>query len=299
MQGCRSSCRSRPGTTSRSTNAAWSCCLATRPQRPHDQGVLVICDTGDRKHGHHTAHVARQDLGSVGKTDNAIVAVTSLGLRARLLAGPRVALHPACRLPKGTRDPGFWTKPGRLASWCRPPARRGSACGWWWPTAWTAKTRASVRHLAEPGWPLCWRSSPARGCGRRPRRPTPRARRPPHWPGGARRSPGTGPGSPAGSATGTPRPGGRRPRRCPPRAGAQAAAAAGGGDHRLGDAAEASHLVAGHQPGSPQSPSAGTTGVHAGRPCRGGGSVRAAQLGRAGRQAGQGRARLGRLPGPQ
>ena len=33
---------------------------------PHAQGVLVIDDTGDRKDGSATAHVARQYLGSVG-----------------------------------------------------------------------------------------------------------------------------------------------------------------------------------------------------------------------------------------
>src|SRR6266542_654568 len=36
---------------------------------PHGQGVLVIDDTGDRKAGTKTANVARQYLGSVGKTD--------------------------------------------------------------------------------------------------------------------------------------------------------------------------------------------------------------------------------------
>src|SRR5688500_11681222 len=46
--------------------------------RAHEGGVLVIDDTGDRKAGIHTAHVARQYLGSVGKTGNGIVAVTSL-----------------------------------------------------------------------------------------------------------------------------------------------------------------------------------------------------------------------------
>jgi hypothetical protein len=79
---------------------------------PHKRGVLVIDDTGDRKDGHHTAHVARQYLGSVGKTDNGIVAVTSLW------ADPRcywplhlVPYTPASRLPKGKTDPGFRTKP--------------------------------------------------------------------------------------------------------------------------------------------------------------------------------------------
>src|SRR6266511_1660048 len=83
---------------------------------PHARGVLVIDDTGDRKDGRHTAHVARQYLGSVGKTDNGIVAVTSLW------ADPRcywplhlVPYTPASRLPKGKTDPGFRTKP-RLAA---------------------------------------------------------------------------------------------------------------------------------------------------------------------------------------
>src|SRR4030095_16128060 len=45
---------------------------------PHAGGVLVIDDTGDRKDGPAMAHVARQYLGSVGKTDRGIVVVTSL-----------------------------------------------------------------------------------------------------------------------------------------------------------------------------------------------------------------------------
>src|ERR671931_1877654 len=45
---------------------------------PHEGGVLVIDDSGDRKAGTQTAHVARQYLGSIGKIDNGIVAVSSL-----------------------------------------------------------------------------------------------------------------------------------------------------------------------------------------------------------------------------
>src|SRR5262245_38364425 len=79
---------------------------------PHDQGVLVIDDSGDRKDGRHTAHVARQYLGSVGKTDNGIVAVTSLWADERVSWPVHVTPYtPACRLPKGKRDPGFRTKP--------------------------------------------------------------------------------------------------------------------------------------------------------------------------------------------
>src|SRR5206468_1446631 len=86
--------------------------VADPATRPHDQGVLVLDDTGDRKAGRHTAHVARQYLGSVGKTDNGIVAVTSLWADERVYWPVQVTPYtPASRLPKGKRDPGFRTKP--------------------------------------------------------------------------------------------------------------------------------------------------------------------------------------------
>src|SRR5512132_2522625 len=80
--------------------------------RPHDGGALVIDDTGDRKDGTATAHVARQYLGSVGKVDNGIVAVTSLWADERCYWPVHaVPYTPASRLPGGERDPGFKTKP--------------------------------------------------------------------------------------------------------------------------------------------------------------------------------------------
>src|SRR5260370_30465118 len=45
---------------------------------PNAQGVMVIDETGDRKDGHQTAHVARQYLGNVGKIANGVVSATSL-----------------------------------------------------------------------------------------------------------------------------------------------------------------------------------------------------------------------------
>ena len=79
---------------------------------PHDRGVLVLDDTGDRKDGTATAHVARQYLGSVGKIDNGIVAVTSLWADERVYWPVHaVPYTPASRLPGGERDPGFKTKP--------------------------------------------------------------------------------------------------------------------------------------------------------------------------------------------
>jgi SRSO17 transposase len=79
---------------------------------PHDGGALVIDDTGDRKDGSATAHVARQYLGSVGKVDNGIVAVTSLWADERCYWPVHaVPYTPASRLAAGERDPGFRTKP--------------------------------------------------------------------------------------------------------------------------------------------------------------------------------------------
>ncbi len=45
---------------------------------PTADGVLVIDETGDRKDGHHTAHVGRQYLANLGKIDNGVVSVSSL-----------------------------------------------------------------------------------------------------------------------------------------------------------------------------------------------------------------------------
>jgi SRSO17 transposase len=80
--------------------------------RPHDQGVLIIDETGDRQHGTQTAHVARQYPGSVGQVDNGMVAVTSLWAAERLYFPlPVEPYEPAERLPKGKKEPAFRTKP--------------------------------------------------------------------------------------------------------------------------------------------------------------------------------------------
>src|SRR5262249_46545314 len=44
---------------------------------PHEGGVLVIDDSGDRKDGTKTAHVGHQWLGRYGKTDSGVVTVTT------------------------------------------------------------------------------------------------------------------------------------------------------------------------------------------------------------------------------
>jgi SRSO17 transposase len=91
---------------------------------PHERGALVLDDSGDRKAGTKTAHVARQYLGSLGKTDNGIVAVTSLWADERVYWPVDVVPYtPASRLPKGKRDPAFRTKP-QLAAWLVNAARQ-------------------------------------------------------------------------------------------------------------------------------------------------------------------------------
>jgi hypothetical protein len=82
---------------------------ATAPQA---HGVLVIDDSGDRKAGTRTAHVGRQWLGSVGKVDNGIVAVSSLWADEHVYYPLHVRPYtPAPRLPLGKKDAAFRTKP--------------------------------------------------------------------------------------------------------------------------------------------------------------------------------------------
>jgi SRSO17 transposase len=51
---------------------------------PHEGGVLVIDDSGDRKDGVKTAHIGRQWLGRYGKTDNGVVTVTTVWADERM-----------------------------------------------------------------------------------------------------------------------------------------------------------------------------------------------------------------------
>ena len=94
-------------------NAQRLALLAGQPAlAAHAGGVLVLDDTGDRKDGHATTHVARQYLGSIGKVDNGIVAVTSLWADGQCYWPIHVEPYtPASRLPAGKGDQCFRTKP--------------------------------------------------------------------------------------------------------------------------------------------------------------------------------------------
>jgi SRSO17 transposase len=79
---------------------------------PHAEGALVIDETGVRKDGTHTAHVGYQYLGTIGKTANGIVAVTSLWADERVYYPLQVRPYtPAARLAGGKHHPAFRTKP--------------------------------------------------------------------------------------------------------------------------------------------------------------------------------------------
>jgi SRSO17 transposase len=78
---------------------------------PTTRGVLVIDEHGDRKWGAKTAHVGRQYLANLGKTDNGVVSVTTLWADE----GVYYPLHyepytPARHFARGKADPQFRTK---------------------------------------------------------------------------------------------------------------------------------------------------------------------------------------------
>lgn len=78
---------------------------------PNKRGVLVIDETGDRKDGHHTAHVGRQYLGNLGKIDNGVVSVTSLWADEQVYYPLQVEPYtPESYFAKGRNDPAFRTK---------------------------------------------------------------------------------------------------------------------------------------------------------------------------------------------
>ncbi len=74
----------------------------------HSGGVLVLDDTGDKKGGTAIEHVGRQCLGSLGKIDNGIVAVTTLWTDGRVHYPLHFAPYtPASRFRGGTNDPSL------------------------------------------------------------------------------------------------------------------------------------------------------------------------------------------------
>ena len=85
--------------------------LADPATAPHDGGVLVTGDSGDRKDGTRTAHVGHQWLGRYGKTGKGVVTVTTVWADERLYYPVHaVPYTPARHFAKGRNDPAFRTK---------------------------------------------------------------------------------------------------------------------------------------------------------------------------------------------
>ncbi len=77
----------------------------------NDEGVLVIDEHGDRKWGKKTAHVGKQWLGNIGKTDSGVVSVTSLWADERIYWPCAFEPYtPAHHFEGGKNDPKFRTK---------------------------------------------------------------------------------------------------------------------------------------------------------------------------------------------
>ncbi|MEU8363108.1 transposase [Nonomuraea sp. NPDC048882] len=101
------SCRSRAGIPSGFNARRVELLPAEAATASHPDGVLVIDDSGDRNDGKATAHVGRQWLGRLGKTDNGIVTVSTLWaderiyypLHARPIISPWTK-PPRCVLPR-------------------------------------------------------------------------------------------------------------------------------------------------------------------------------------------------------
>ncbi|MEV6787674.1 transposase [Streptomyces sp. NPDC051098] len=79
--------------------------LADSATAPHSGGVLVIDDSGDRKDGNATAHVGRQWLGRLGKTDNGIVTVTTCWADENIYYPLHAVPKPRPALPRGQEGP--------------------------------------------------------------------------------------------------------------------------------------------------------------------------------------------------
>ncbi|MCA1719232.1 MAG: IS701 family transposase [Actinobacteria bacterium] len=77
----------------------------------NDEGVLVIDEHGDRKWGKRTAHVGRQWLANIGKTDSGVVSVTSLWADERIYWPCAFEPYtPAHHFEGGKNDVQFRTK---------------------------------------------------------------------------------------------------------------------------------------------------------------------------------------------
>ncbi|MET9914853.1 transposase [Streptomyces sp. NPDC006476] len=141
---------------------------------PRDGGVIVIDDSGDRKDGTATAHVGRQWLGRLGKTDNGIVTVTTVWTDGRVYYPLHATPYtPAHHFTRGRSDPAFRTKPQLSAALAARGKAAASTAGRWSPTAPTPSATTGISRCVRPAWPTWSRSSRTAAPGLRPTSRTP------------------------------------------------------------------------------------------------------------------------------
>jgi hypothetical protein len=85
--------------------------LLLEESAPSEKGVLVIDEHGDRKWGKHTAHVGRQWLANIGKTESGVVSVSSLLADEKIYWPVNFEPYtPSHHFEGGREDPKFRTK---------------------------------------------------------------------------------------------------------------------------------------------------------------------------------------------
>jgi SRSO17 transposase len=111
---------------------------------PSKEGVLVIDEHGDRKWGKKTAHVGRQWLANIGKTESGVVSVTSLWADERVYYPVDFEPYtPSQHFEGGKQDPRFRTKLKIASQLVELAIQRASLSGRWWPIRSTARMRVS------------------------------------------------------------------------------------------------------------------------------------------------------------
>ena len=131
---------------------------------PHEHGVLVIDDSGDRKDGTRTAHVGRQWLGRYGKTDNGIVTVTTVWADERVYYPLHAEPYtPASHFPRKRADPDFRTKLQIAADLVAQAHAAGVACRAVVADCFYGDHDDLRAELRQGGWGFVMALKPARG----------------------------------------------------------------------------------------------------------------------------------------
>jgi SRSO17 transposase len=184
--------------------------LGSASNASHERGALILDDSGDRKWGTKMAYTARQYLGSIGKVDHGIVAVTSLWADEAVYYPLHVRPYiPAKRLAKGKQDPAFATKPQLALRLVDAALEEGVLFRAVMADCSYGEDRTLVKELNAVGLPYVVTLKPSHGVWAKEGDPHSHEKPRPALCGEERRSQETGFGSTADSGTATRRSGGQ------------------------------------------------------------------------------------------